>query len=152
MQVSPYLNFNGDCEEAFRLYERVLGGRIEAMMNHGDSPIAGQVPPAWHKRILHARMVIGDTVLMASDSPPEHYTQPTGISVSLGVEDPAEADRIFDALAEQGSVTMPIQRTFWAERFGMLVDRFGIPWMINGGQPAPAGAQGRAESDLARAR
>jgi PhnB protein len=152
MQVSPYLNFNGDCETAFRLYERVLGGRIEVMMTHGESPIAGQVPPEWHERILHARMVIGDTVLMASDSPPEHYCRPAGTHISLSVDDPAEADRIFYALAEQGSVTMPIEKTFWATRFGMLVDRFGIPWMINCDQPASSDAQERVETGLAEAR
>jgi PhnB protein len=141
VQVSPYLNFNGNCAEAFRLYEKVLGGRIEALMTHGESPIADQVPPHWSDRVLHARLAIGDTVLMASDSPPEHYTKPSGLYVSLQVEDPVEADRIFYALADQGSVTMPIEKTFWAERFGMLVDRFDIPWMINCEQPADASRQ-----------
>ncbi|MGH7474920.1 MAG: VOC family protein [Longimicrobiales bacterium] len=133
MQAHPYLNFNGDCESAFRFYERVLGGKIEAMITHGESPIADQVPPEWHERILHAYLVAGDAVLMASDSPPDRYVQPQGLWVSLQVDDPAEADRIFNALAENGSVTMPIEKTFWAERFGMLVDRFGIPWMVSGG-------------------
>ncbi len=136
MQFYPYLNFDGDCQAAFRFYEGVLGGKIEAMTTHGDSPIADQVPPSWHDRVLHARLVVGDAVLMASDSPPEHYEKPGGIYVSLNVEDPAAADRIFYALAENGSVTMPIEKTFWAERFGMLVDRFGIPWMINCSEPA----------------
>jgi PhnB protein len=88
VQVNPYLNFDGDCAEAFRFYERVLGGRIEAMTTHGDSPIANQVPPAWRDRIMHARLVVGDTVLMASDSPPEHYQKPAGSYVTLNVEDP----------------------------------------------------------------
>lgn len=132
MQVNPYLNFDGQCEEAFRFYEQVLGGKIEAMMTHGESPIAGEVPSEWHDRILHARLVVGDQVLMASDSPPEYYQKPQGLYVSLHVEDPAEAERIFRALAEGGTVTMPFQKTFWAAGgFGMLTDRFGTPWMIN---------------------
>jgi PhnB protein len=131
MQMHPYLTFDGRCEEAFRFYQQALGGRIEMMQTHGDSPITGEVPPAWHGRILHARMTVGDAVLMGSDAPPEHFQAPQGISVSVQVDDPAEADRVFAALAEGGRATMPIDRTFWAERFGMLVDRFGIPWMVN---------------------
>ena len=152
MQVNPYLNFNGDCAEAFRFYERVLGGRIEAMTTHGDSPIADQVPPAWHTQILHARLVVGEAVLMASDSPPEHYQKPAGLYVSLNIQDSAEADRIFNALAENGTVTMPIDRTFWAARFGMLVDRFGIPWMINCQQAASPASRQTPASGLAEAR
>jgi PhnB protein len=150
MQFTPYLNFNGDCEEAFKLYERVLGGKIEAMITHGGSPIAKEVPSTWHNRIMHARLVVGDAVLMASDSPPEHYEKPRGLFVSIGVDDPAEADRIFYALAENGTVTMPIEKTFWAARFGMLVDRFGTPWMINCEQPA--NQRERSGSGLAEAR
>jgi PhnB protein len=131
MQVHPYLNFDGKCEEAFTSYARILGGTIQGMTNHGSSPIAGQVPPTWHHRIMHARLLIGDQVIMGSDNPPEHYDKPGGIHVSLQMEDPAEADRVYHALADGGLVEMPIQETFWAQRFGMLVDRFGIPWMVN---------------------
>ena len=132
MQVNPYLNFNGQCAEAFRFYEKVLGGRIEAMITHGNSPIADEVPSAWHDRILHARLVVGDQALMASDSPPEHYEKPQGLYVSLNVDEPADAERIFHALAEKGTVKMPFAKTFWAAGgFGMLVDRFGTPWMVN---------------------
>ena len=137
MQVAPYLNFNGQCAEAFRLYERVLGGKIDAMITHGDSPIAGEVPPAWHHRILHARLVVGDQVLMASDSPPEHYEKPQGLYVSLNVDKPADAKRIFQSLAENGTVKMPFEKTFWAAGgFCMVVDRFGTPWMVNCEQAA----------------
>jgi PhnB protein len=131
MQVNTYLNFNGQCAEAFRFYAQVLGGKIEAMMTHRDSPIADQVPPGWHDQVLHARLVVGDTVLMASDSPPERYEKPQGMYVSLQVPDVADAERIFQALAQNGTVTMPFEKTFWAERFGMVVDRFGTPWMVN---------------------
>jgi PhnB protein len=151
MQFTPYLNFNGDCEAAFRFYERVLGGKIEIMQTHGESPIAGEVPPTWHSRILHARLTVGDAVLMASDTPPEMYQQPQGLTVSIGLQDIAEAERIFRELAEGGRVTMPIGKTFWAERFGMLVDRFGIPWMINCDTTVGSGTRGSA-NELAGAR
>ncbi len=132
MQLNPYLMFDGQCEAAFKFYEGCLGGRIVAMVTHAESPVADQTPPpGWGDRILHARLIVGDTVLMGSDSPPEHQEAMKGFSVNIGIEDPAEAERVFHALAEGGTVRMPIQRTFWAERFGMLVDRFGTPWMIN---------------------
>ena len=131
MQVNPYLTFNGQCEAAFKFYEKCLGAKIVMMMMHEGTPAADHVPAEWRNKILHARMMIGDQVLMGSDAPPDRYEQPKGFSVSVSVDDPAEADRIFGALAEQGTVRMPIQKTFWAIRFGTLVDRFGIPWMIN---------------------
>ena len=131
MKLNSYLTFDGQCEAAFQFYERCLGGKIVTMMNHEDSPIADQVPADWGKRIMHARLTVGDSVLMGSDSPPEHYEEPKGFSVALQLKQPAEAERVFQALAEGGTVLMPIQQTFWATRFGMLVDRFAIPWMIN---------------------
>jgi PhnB protein len=131
MQLQPYLNFNGDCAEAFKLYEKVLGGKIEGMMTHRDSPMAGQTPPEWQDKIMHARLVVGDAVLMASDAPPGYYSKPQGTYVSINVETTSEGERIFNALAEGGAVQMPFEKTFWAAGFGMLVDRFGIPWMVN---------------------
>jgi uncharacterized glyoxalase superfamily protein PhnB len=92
MQVIPYLNFNGDCAAAFKFYERCLGGKIEAIMTHGESPIAKDVPPSWHGSVLHARLVVGDTVLMASDSPPEHYERPQGLYVSLQIDRRSRTD------------------------------------------------------------
>jgi PhnB protein len=136
MQVNPYLLFNGDCEAAFKFYEPIVGGKITAMLTHAGTPMEGHTPPEWRSKILHASMEIGETILMASDAPPDRYEQPKGFSVSLGLEDTGEAERIFHALAEGGSVRMPIQQTFWAARFGMLVDKFGIPWMINCEQAA----------------
>ena len=131
MQLNPYLHFNGRCEEAFKLYEKVLGGKIEVMLPHEGTPAASHVPPEWKKKIMHARLNIGDQVLMASDAPPGHYHQPQGFTVSISIADPADAERIFKALADKGKVTMPLDKTFWAQRFGMLVDQFGIPWMVN---------------------
>jgi PhnB protein len=131
MQLNPYLLFNGQCEAAFKFYERCLGAKLEMMLRHGESPMAEQVPPEWRDRIMHARLVVGDKVMMGSDAPPDHYEQPRGFSVSIGIDDPGEAERIFQAMAEKGTVRMPLQKTFWALRFGMLVDQFGIPWMVN---------------------
>jgi PhnB protein len=131
MQLNPYLTFGGQCESAFKFYAKVLGGKIEAMMPHEGTPAAEHVPPEWRSKIMHARLTVGDKVLMGSDAPPAHHEPMKGFSVTLGIEDPADAERIFHALAENGTVRMPIQQTFWAARFGMLVDRFGTPWMIN---------------------
>jgi len=131
MQLIPYLNFNNQCKEAFTFYERSLGGTIEVMTTYGESPAAGQVPDDWHQLVMHARLRVGDAILMASDDSSEHFKQPAGFAVALQVTDPAEADRIFQALSEDGVVTMPIQETFWSQRFGMCTDRFGIPWLIN---------------------
>jgi PhnB protein len=131
MQLNPYLFFNGKCEAAFRFYEKVLGGKIVAMMTHEETPIADQVAPEMRKAIIHARLTIGDKVIMGSDSPPDRYDAAKGFSVTVGVEEPAEAERIFAALSKDGTIRMPMEETFWAHRFGMLVDQYGIPWMIN---------------------
>ena len=135
MKLNAYLNFKGQCEEAFKLYEQVLGGKIMAMMKYSDSPMADQVPAESRNAIMHASMVVGDQALFGSDAPPEHFEKPQGFAVSLSIAEPAEADRVFQALSEGGSVQMPIQETFWAQRFGMLRDRFGTPWMINCERP-----------------
>jgi len=131
MQLNPYLTFDGQCKAAFNFYEKVLGGKIEAMMTYGGSPIAEQTQPEWRNKIMHARMIVGDKMLMASDAPPDRYEAMKGIMVTLGIDEPVEAERIFHALSENGTVQMPIQETFWARRFGMLVDQFGTPWMVN---------------------
>jgi PhnB protein len=131
MRLTTYLFFNGQCEEAFKFYEKVLGGKITAMMPHKGSPAESHTPPEWHDKILHANLDVGESSLMASDAPPGHYTKPGGFSVSINLKSPADAERIFHALAEKGTVNMPIQKTFWSEKFGMLVDRYGIGWMVN---------------------
>ena len=131
MKLHPYLTFNGQCEAAFKFYEQCLGSKIEAMLPYAGSPMAEQVPSEWRNKIMHAEFALGDGVIMGSDGIPGQYEQPKGVSVLIGIADPAEADRIFHALAANGTVQMPIQETFWAARFGMLVDQFGIPWMIN---------------------
>jgi PhnB protein len=134
MQLNPYLTFNGQCEEAFKFYQQSLGGNIQTMMTYGDSPMADQVPSEWRDKIIHATLIAGGTALMGADATPDRYENPRGFSVTIQINDPPEAERIFRALSENGTVTLPIQQTFWAARFGMVVDRFGIPWMVNCGQ------------------
>jgi PhnB protein len=131
MKLSPYPAFNGDCEAAFRFYEQTLGGKITEMVRYAGSPMQDQVPAEMQEKVMHARIQIGDRILMGSDAPPGRYEKPSGFSISLETSDEAEADKVFATLAEGGTVHMPIQKTFWARRFGMLADRFGIPWMVN---------------------
>ena len=131
MHIENYLNFNGQCEEAFKFYAQALGGKIEMMMTHEESPMADQAPPELAKKIMHARLVAGGAVLMGADCPHDHYQPPRGFCVSLAVEDPKDAERLFAALSAGGKIQMPIQQTFWSPKFGMFTDRFGIPWMVN---------------------
>ncbi len=133
MQLSQYLLFNGECEAAFKFYERILDGKMEGMMTYAGSPAAEQVPEEWRGKILHARMTVGNTALMASDAPPERYEKPQGFSVAIHLKDAADGERVFNALNEGGTVKMPFGKTFWSPGFGMCVDRFGIPWMVNSG-------------------
>jgi len=131
MQLNAHLAFNGQCEEAFRFYQQCLGGAIQAMVPHEGTPASEHVPPEWRKKIMHAELHVGGQLLMGADLPAGRYEPPKGFDIALQVTEPAEADRIFQSLAEGGTVGMAIQETFWAARFGMLVDRFGIPWMVN---------------------
>jgi PhnB protein len=132
MKLNPYLTFGGQCEAAFNYYADVLRGRIAMQQTYGESPAAEHVSPSVHSKMIHMRLEIGDQVLMGSDCPPENpYAGITGNSVSLNVDTIAEAERIWKALSKGGSVTMPFQETFWAARFGMCVDQFGVPWMVN---------------------
>jgi PhnB protein len=131
MQLNPYLQFNGQCEAAFKFYEQCLGGKTAFKITYGESPMADKTAPEWRGKILHARLLVNDQVLMGSDSPPGGYAAPKGFSVTLNIKDPSEAERVYKALAEKGTVIMPLQQTFWAECFGMLTDQFGTPWVIN---------------------
>ncbi|MGH9530442.1 MAG: VOC family protein [Terriglobales bacterium] len=131
VKLNPYLNFNGQCEAAFKFYEKCLGAKIASTFPFKDSPMAKDVPAEWQSKLMHATLNMKDEVLMGADAPPGRYSKPQGFSVSIGLKDVAQSERIFRALAEGGTVQMPIQETFWAARFGMLTDQFGIPWMIN---------------------
>ena len=145
MQLNPYVHFNGNCEEAFKFYEKVLGAKIQAMTPFEGTPAAEHAPAEWRKKILHANLSVNGQVLMGSDVPPNApggYQPPKGFSVSISNNDPAQAELIFKALSENGNTTMPMQKTFWAERFGMCVDRFGIPWIVNCTTAAQASSAG----------
>ena len=131
MQVSPYLSFNGTCEAAFTLYAQCLGGQLGAIFRYGGSPMAHQAPADWQDKVMHGSVTIGELVLQGADVTPDRYEAPTGFSLSIQPASTSEAERIFHELAKDGRVVMPLEKTFWSARFGMLVDRFGIPWMIN---------------------
>ena len=133
MQIAPYLMFEGRCREAFTAYETILGGRIEAMMAYAEMPPCEAGPaPANPDLVMHACLKLGDQMLMASDAPPGLSEGPMqSVSVSIGVAEIAEAERIFSALSEGARIKMPLTETFWAPRFGMLQDRFGTNWMIS---------------------
>ena len=132
-QLNTYLFFDGNCADAMRFYERTLGGKL-SLMTHAESPMAAETPPGSADRIMHARLDFDGGMVMASDwMAGQPYGGMKGFSLSLIYPTAAEARRMFDTLAQGGQVTMPMDKTFWAEAFGMLVDRFGTPWMVNGG-------------------
>lgn len=131
MKLNPHLSFGGQCQDAFQFYERCLGGKVNTMLTYGDSPMANQVPPEFRGKIVHATLTVGDNVLYGADVVPEQYRSPKGFHLTLGIQEPAEAERIFNELSQNGTVQMPIQKTFWAVLFGVLTDRFGISWEIN---------------------
>jgi PhnB protein len=130
----PYLAFNGNCADAMHFYERVLGGKLEILMRNADSPMAAQMPKQHEDRILHARLALpGGGYLYAGDCPPHMpYQGIKGVGLTLNFDTVDQAQRVFNALAEGGSISMPLQPMFWAKIWGMLSDRFGTPWIING--------------------
>jgi PhnB protein len=134
MKLNPYLDFDGRCREAFQFYEKTLGGRIVFIQTIGESPMASSMPPDAHGRVMHVTLHIGDQVLQGADAHPGQFTKPAGFCVALHFDDAVEGERVFGALAKDGTVQMPFQETFWAKGFGMLVDQFGTPWIVNAGQ------------------
>jgi PhnB protein len=135
MQLHTYLNYGGNCEQAFRFYEQHLGGKVTFMMRHGEQPGAANVAPEWKDAVLHARMTIGGTELLGADVPPERFQPMRSAYLSLTVESIDEAERIYALLTDGGQIFMPMQETFYASRFAMLRDRFGTSWMILGPRP-----------------
>ncbi|HYE88758.1 MAG TPA: VOC family protein [Vicinamibacterales bacterium] len=131
MQMNPYVSFKGDCAEAFQYYAEHLGGKTGELFKYGGSPMAAQAPAGWDNKIMHGDITIGGTRLMGADVAPDQYEAPRGVSLSLNLTDEAEADRMFAALSDGGRVIMPIEQTFWAKRFGVVTDRFGLQWLIN---------------------
>jgi PhnB protein len=137
MKLHTYLNYGGNCEEAFRFYEKNLGGKITFMMRYADQPDPKNIPPGTEKFVLYANMSIAGTELMGSDVPPERFQPMRSVYLSLAVDSSEEAERIFKLLNEGGEVFMPMEETFFAHRFGMLRDRFGTSWMILHQKPMP---------------
>jgi PhnB protein len=135
MKANINLSFNGNCAQAIRFYERSLPGKIAFMLTWGESPLAKDAPPEWRTKICHSTLVVGDTTFHGVDVLPGTYEPPRGFSIVLGIDDLAESDRLFRLLGEGGQIRVPQQETFWAQRYSMVVDRFGIPWEINCGRP-----------------
>lgn len=137
--MNPYLSFpNGDCAAAFAHYQQVFGARSLFSSTWAESPMADQAPGGDGSKIMHATLQFPDgSLLMGADCPPEYGTPFGGFSLSVNAKDVAEAERVFAGIAEGGQVTMPLEKTFWAERFGMCTDRFGISWMVNCEMRAP---------------
>lgn len=131
MEISSHLSFKGDCEAAFTLYAQCLGGTIGPLFRYGGSPAAHQVSADWQDKIMHGSVTVAGHTLMGSDVPAERYEALEGFALSLQIKAVEDAERIFAALAAEGRVVMPLEKTFWAERFGHVVDRFGVPWLIN---------------------
>jgi PhnB protein len=137
-QAIAYLAFNGNCADAMRFYEKALGGKLEVLMSGAESPMAEQMPKEFAHRILHARLALpGGGLLYAGDAPANMpYEGIKGVSIAVDYASVAEAEKVFNALAGGGQVTMPMQPAFWAKRWGMLVDKFGAAWIVNG-EPIP---------------
>jgi PhnB protein len=138
MKLHTYLNYGGNCAEAFRFYEKHLGGKITMMMTHGEMPGPSNVPPEWKNAILYANMTIGETQLMGSDVPPDRFEPMRSVYLSLTVSSSEEAESIHALLSDGGEIFMPMQETFFAFRFSMLRDKFGTSWMIIHSRPAPS--------------
>lgn len=139
MQMNAYLSFRGDCEAAFTFYAECLGGRLGEIFRYAGTPFAEQVPTDWQNKVMHGSLTVGDQVFMGGDVAPGRYEKPKGFSLSLHVNSTTEAERIFHLLATDGTVVMPLEKTFWAARFGTLIDRFGMSWVINGAEPDQPG-------------
>ena len=131
MQMTAYLSFKGDCEAAFTLYSQCLDARVGQIFRYGGTPFEVQVPAGWSDKVMHGSVTVGGLELMGGDVAPDRYEAPRGFSLSIQVKNVAEAERIFRDLGQDGTIAVPLAKTFWAARFGMVVDRFGIAWLIN---------------------
>jgi PhnB protein len=136
MKVQAYISYRGRCEEALKFYKKSLGAEITGLMRWKESPDATmKAPPGFDEKVMNASLRIGDTLLMADDSPGEAPSEYKGLTLAIEVADDAEAQRVFTALVEGGKVTMALTKTFWTSSFGMLTDQFGVPWMVNVAAP-----------------
>jgi PhnB protein len=138
MALSPHLSFAGECAEAFRFYAEVFGGEL-MLLPYRDTPLMQNLPEGWADKIVHATLTFQDCTLAGSDVVPERYRQPQGFAVLVDVEGVANARQVFAALAEGGKVEVPIEARFWSPAYGMVVDKFGVPWEINGAASASEG-------------
>ncbi len=134
MHLTLHLTFAGQCETAFNFYEASLGGQILTLVTYGDSPMANLVSLEWRQKLIHATMRVGDSVFVGADVVAEHYQPPQGFFVLLTIEEVEKAERAFRALADNGTVLMAPKETFWSPYYGVLIDRFGIPWEISSDQ------------------
>jgi len=137
MKLLTHLNYGGNCEQAFRFYEKHLGGKITSIMTHGQNSGPSNVSGELKNTILHARLSIGETELLASDVPPERFQPMRSAYLSLSVDSTSEAERVYALLSEGGQIFMPMEETFFAFRFAMLRDKFGTSWMIIHERPGP---------------
>jgi PhnB protein len=143
MQINPYLSFNGQCEAAFAFYQQCFDGQLGAIFRYAGSPMADQVPPDWQNKVMHGSVTVANQVLMGADVA-DSYEEPKGFSLSIQITSTADAERIFRDLARDGTIMVPLEKTFWADRFGVVVDRFGIQWLVNcegSAQPSEAGRE-----------
>jgi len=131
MQMNAYLSFRGDCEAAFTFYAECLGGTVGQIFRYGGTSFMEQAPPGWENKVMHGSLTVGDQVFLGADLAPDKYEPPKGFSLSLHLDSPSDAERIFPLLAHGGTIVMPLEKTFWAARFGVLIDRFGLQWVIN---------------------
>jgi PhnB protein len=138
MKLHTYLNYGGNCEQAFRFYEEHLGGTITMLMRHGEQPAPGNVPPEWNGKVLHARLDLGGTELLGADVPPDRFKPMRSAYLSLAVDSDQEAERVYALLTDGGEIFMPMEETFFASRFAMLRDRFGTSWMLLHQKPGVA--------------
>jgi PhnB protein len=136
VQLHTYLNFGGNCEQAFKFYEQHLGGRITFLMRHGEQPGGSPAPADWKDKVLHAQMDLGGTALMGADIPPDRFQPMRSAYLSLTLGSTGEAERVYALLTEGGQIFMPMEETFFATRFAMLRDRFGTSWMLLHRKPA----------------
>lgn len=143
--TTTHLHFKGNCREAFQFYAATFGGKLVFAMTYGEAPGA-EAAPEVREQIIHARVDLGDQSLLGCDVTGDRYAKPQGFNLMAHAEQPAEAERLFKSLAEGGSVTMAVQETFWAHRFGMCTDRYGTPWMVNCPKPAEAVAAAARKS------
>ena len=130
MKLYMYLNYGGNCRQAFEFYAAQLGGKIVMLTTHGEQPDASKVPPDWKKAVLHARIEIGETTVLGADIPPDRFKPMRSAYLSLLADSVAEAERIYALLSEGGEIFMRMEETFFAHRFAMLRDRFGTSWML----------------------